>query len=592
MNVSEYIFDFLQKKGLTTVYMVSGSSAMWLTDALYKNDKLKAVCCHHEQACAMAADGYGRIHGIPGVSLVTIGPGATNAITGVAGAYTDSSPMFVISGQASSKLLQYEVDTGIRQHGTQSLNLQPLVSSITKYFAAVMNPDDIRYHMEKAYYMAMEGRKGPVWIDVPVDIQNKEISKDLKGYEETEINNKVNKFKKCDYKYVIDEIIKSKKPLILAGGGVRQSGSAELLNELCNKYSVPVAVSRGGIDVISSDSPYFAGRPGAYGDRTSHFAIQACDFLLILGSRLSVSTIGYYPKQFAQRANKIMVDTDVLELERDDVPIEHKYCIDLKEFLSGLLEEAKDRKRDNYDEVKEWLDFINKSRLRYPNVKEEYSNEIPLNEYYVTSEISKAAAKDCNIVVDTGSVCNIVSQSWELKKGQRYIISGGLSCMGFWAAAEGAYQEERELIAITGDGSAQMNIQELATLKYNNIPLKLFIYNNNGYMLIRHNQHNYMDDRFLGVGPDSGVHTPDFCKVASAYGIRSYKIKTGEELRNGLSEIMGLCEPVVVEIMVQEFAPIIPRIASKVMPDGSLKAAEFDDLYPFLDEDGNEINKS
>lgn len=585
MTVSEYIFDFLQKKGLTTVYMVSGSSAMWLTDSLYKNKELKAVCCHHEQACAMAADGYGRTRGIPGACLVTIGPGATNAVTGVAQAYVDSSPMFVLSGQASSKLLKYEIETGIRQNGTQSINLAPMVSSITKYFAAVMDPSDIRYHMERAYFEAVDGRKGPVWIDVPVDIQNKQVPEEMVGFIPGVQSEKDND--KSVYEGICVGLMKAKKPLIMAGGGVRQAECVGLLKALCEKYDIPVVTSRAGIDVIASDSRYFVGRPGAYGDRASHHAIQTCDIMLILGSRLSVSTIGYYPNRFAGNAVKYMADIDPKELAREDVPIDYKFCIGLKEFMTGLLQVSSPVSFSK-EERKDWFEELGSFKERYPNVKENYKNEKPLNEYYVTSRISYYASADCNIVVDTGSVCNIVSQSWDIKEGQRYLISGGLSCMGFWATGEGAYEEGRQVIAITGDGSAQMNIQEFATLKYNKIPLKLFIYNNNGYMLIRHNQHNYMSDRFLGVGPDSGVQTPEYTKVASAYGLKSYLITTVEELERALPEIMLLNEPVIVEITVQEFAPIIPRIASKVMPDGSLKAAEFDDLYPFLDENGNE----
>lgn len=590
MTVAEYIFNFLQRKGLTTVYMVSGSSAMWLTDALYKNENLKAICCHHEQAAAMAADGYGRIHGTPGTCLVTIGPGATNAITGVAQAYLDSSPMFVISGQANSRLIKYEINTGIRQNGTQSLNLEPMVSSITKYFAAVMEPEDIRYHMERAYFEAMDGRKGPVWIDVPVDIQNRKVPENMDGFEfnALTLDNKVSEIiynNGIDYRYIIEKLRGAKKPLILAGGGIRQANSVELLKRFCNKFNIPVVLSRGGIDVVSSDSQYFVGRPGTYGDRASHFAIQACDFLLILGSRLSVSTIGYYPQRFAENALKIMIDVDSKELERDDVPIDIKCCIDVWEFLDRVLEETIE---EPIESRKEWFEYLEDMKKRYPNVKEAYANEKPLNEYYVTSVLSKMASSMANIVVDTGSVCNIVSQSWHLKDGQRYLISGGLSCMGFWTTALGAYEENKQLIAITGDGSAQMNIQELATMQYTQIPLKLFIYNNNGYMLIRHNQHNYMNDRFLGVGPDSGLQTPNFAQVAEAYGIKAYKVESAEELIDRIPEILVLNEPVVCEIKVQEFAPIIPRIASKVMPDGSLKAAEFDDLFPFLDENGEE----
>ncbi len=579
MTVSEYIFDFIKKMGCNKVFMVSGSSAMWLTDALKRNDALEAICCHHEQVAAMAADGYGRINHVPGACLVTIGPGATNAITGVAQAFLDSSPMFVVSGQANSRLLQYAMDTGIRQQGCQSIYLEPIVSSITKYFAAVMNPDDIPKIMAEAYYEAMNGRKGPVWIDVPVDIQNRQISDEVLNKDWQKVFSVLDIPVK-DIQNIASLLGKAEKPLVLAGFGVRSADATEELKELCDYVSVPVVTSRGGIDVVETEYPLFVGRPGSYGDRASHFAIQEADFLLILGSRLSISTIGYYPERFAKNAVKVMVDIDKKELDKQDVPIDYKFRADLKQFLQMLNTELKKIKIPNHSE---WVKHCMDNKKKYPTVIESYMHETPHNEYYVTKLISDAVMEEATIVVDTGSVCNIVSQSWQLKKGQRYLISGGLSCMGFWATALGAYHEGRQLIAIAGDGSTQMNIQEFATLKYNNIPLKLFIYNNNGYMLIRHNQHNYMDDRFLGVGPDSGLQTPDFCKVANAFGIKSVKIGESDDIKSKIHEVMQMGEPVICEIMCQEFAPIVPRIASRVMPDGSLKAAEFEDLYPFLD---------
>lgn len=574
MTVSEYIFEFLQKKGCQRVYMVSGSSAMWLTDALQRNPKLEAVCCHHEQAAAMAADGYGRVNDVPGACLVTIGPGATNAITGVAQAYLDSSPMFVLSGQANSRLLQYMVETGIRQKACQSLNLEPMVKPITKYFAAVMNPDDIPQIMEDAYFQSMDGRRGPVWIDVPVDIQNRPVSEDAIQAAKPHDSAKI-VYKKEEIATVCEWIKEAKKPLVVAGYGVRSAGAVELLRAFCEKNRIPVVTSRGGIDVMPTESELFIGRPGSYGDRASHFAIQEADLLLILGSRLSISTIGYYPQRFGKNAKKIMVDIDPKEINKEDVPIDLKILGDTGEFLKQIQDTVEKQ------EWEEWICHCNENKEKYPVLQEEYKEQEPLNEYYVTNVLAKQV-EDANIIVDTGSVCNVVSQSWIVKENQRYLISGGLSCMGFWATAMGAYQEGKELIAIAGDGSIQMNIQEFATLSYNKISLKLFVYNNNGYMLIRHNQHNYMDDRFLGVGPDSGVQTPDFCKVASAYGIKSVKIESKDELEEKIKAVLKEKEPVVCEIMCQEFAPIVPRIASRVMPDGSLKAAEFEDLYPFL----------
>lgn len=594
MTVSDYIFEFIESKGCQTVYMVSGSSAMWLADALCRNNQLQAICCHHEQAAAMSADSYGRVNGIPGVCLVTIGPGATNAVTGVAQAYLDSSPMFILSGQANSRLLEYEKKTGIRQHGTQSLNLEPVVGSITKYFAAVMNPEDIRYHMEKAYFEAMNGRKGPVWIDVPVDIQNMQVPERMAGYEceNDNIQSSYNFIKDSNLENtmisrVIDMLCNAEKPLILAGYGIQSAGACAELIQLTEMLNIPVVTSRGGIDVIDSEHPLYIGRPGSYGDRASHFAIQECDGLLILGSRLSISTIGYYPKQLAGNALKIMVDVDDKELAKEDVPVDIKIHADLKVFMPALLQEL--LRQGVKKQHQDWIQRCHGWKEKYPVVQPGYDSETPLNEYYFTKVLSEEMPGNANVIVDTGSVCNIVSQSWIIKENQRYLISGGLSCMGFWAASIGAVQEGRQTIAITGDGSAQMNIQELATLQYNNLPIKLFVYNNNGYMLIRHNQHNYMNDRFIGVGPDSGLRTPNFCKVADAYGVKSVRIVKEDNIQDKIRQVLEAEEPVLCEVMVQEFAPIVPRIASKVMPDGSLKAADFDDLYPFLDNKDKEL---
>lgn len=567
MTVSEYIFDFLHKKGIDTVFMVSGSTAMWLTDALCRNQDIRAVCNHHEQAAVMSADINARLSGRLGAALVTIGPGATNAITGVAQAYTDSSAVLVLSGQASSKLLKYEQDTGIRQHGTQSLDLGPIVSSITKYFAAVMDPADIRYHMERACYEAMNGRKGPVWLDVPVDIQNKQVPEEMRGFTPP-----AEKYDDIAVNRIKELLSVSKKPLILAGGGA----DAESVETLSHKLRIPVVTSRMGIGCIPSDDPYYVGRPGSNGQRAAHFAIQQADLLLILGCRLSVSTIGYYPDRFGKNAVKIQVDVDRKELEKQDVPVDYKVRTTVRKFAEAIedLPAA---------ESQEWVSHCREMREKYPVVLPEYRESNPLNSYYFTDLLAKEAPENAVVTVDTGSVCNAVSQTWRLKKGQRYFISGGLSCMGFWAGSIGAV--DQPVIALSGDGSVSMNIQEFATLAYNKLPVKLFVYNNNGYMLIRHNQHNYMNDRFLGVGPDSGVQTPDFCRVAQAYNLPAVRIQYGDDIPAKIRQVLNMDGPVVCEVILEQFGPMAPRIASRVMPDGSLKAAEYDDLAPFLEKE-------
>lgn len=575
MTVSELIFDYLAGLGCKLAYMVSGSSAMWLTDALQRNKQIKAVCCHHEQAAAMSADAYGRMEGIPGICLVTIGPGATNAITGVAGAYVDSSPMIVLSGQANSRLLQYETDTGIRQHGTQSLPLKEIVSPITKYFAAVMDPADIRYHLERACYECVSGRPGPVWLDIPVNVQNMQVPQTAKGFQRPEEASPPDMEL---IKQAAELLSSAKRPLILAGNGVRLSGAAGIFQRFADTYRIPVVTSRGGIDCIESENSLYVGRPGSYGDRPSHFAIQNCDVLLILGSRLSVSTVGYYPDRFAGKAKRIMVDIDQKELDKPDVPLTLRIHMDVKLFLE-LLE--RQLQKTSWEPA--WLEGLTTLKKKYPVVEGRYFEETPLNAYAFTKMLTEQAPENAVVVVDTGSVCNIVSQTWDVKQGQRYLISGGLSCMGFWAAGIGAATLGKQTVVLTGDGSAQMNIQELATLAYHKLPVKLFVYQNHGYMLIRHNQHNYMDDRFLGVGPDSGVQTPDFCKIAQAYGIPAIRITSESDVKEEIRRVFEETGPILCEVILQDFQDIAPRIASRVMPDGSLKAAEFEDLYPFID---------
>lgn len=566
MTVSEYIFDFLQSRGVDTVFMVSGSSAMWLTDALCRNQELKAVCNHHEQAAVMSADIRARLTGKLGAALVTVGPGATNAITGVAQAFTDSSAVVVLSGQVSSRLLKYEQDTGIRQHGTQSLDLEPIVTPITKYFAAIMDPADTRYHIERAYYEALHGRKGPVWLDVPVDIQNKQVPEEMRGFTPEETQYDV-----IDTEKLAKALAKSKKPLILAGGGA----DAAYVSQLSHALHIPVVTSRMGIGCICSDDPYYVGRPGSNGQRAAHFAIQQADLLLVLGCRLSVSTIGYYPDRFAGHAYKVQVDVDKKELDKSDVPVDYKIHATVQQFaeaLSGLPPVSSDA----------WVAHCLEMREKYPVVLPEYAQADPMNSYYFTKLLTQEVPEGAVITVDTGSVCNVVSQSWQMKKDQKYFISGGLSCMGFWAGSIGTV--DVPVIALAGDGSVSMNIQEFATMKEYGLPIKLFVYKNNGYMLIRHNQHNYMDDRFLGVGPDSGVWMPDFCRVAQAYDIPAVRIRREDDIPAKIKQVLEMDGPVVCEVILEEFGPMAPRIASRVMPDGSLKAAEYDDLAPFLDQ--------
>ena len=579
MTVAEYIFDFLEKHGTNTVFMVSGSSAMWLTDALARNKNITKVCNLHEQAAVMAADCYSKVNNRPGAVMVTVGPGAMNAITGIAEAFVDSSSVFIVSGQVNSRLLAYQEQTGIRQDGTQGVNLRPIVSSITKYFAVIDAPEKAVSMVARAYYEATHGRKGPVWLDVPVNVQNMQIPESaFVDALADELPQMLLTVPEQEIQDIADRLANAERPLIFAGQGVRSAGAENLLQQLCQQFDVPVVISRMGIDVVPSDSEYFAGRPGAYGNRSAHFALQNADFLLVLGCRLAVSAIGYYPDRLAQHAYKVQVDLDEKELAKTSVPINKKIQQDAKALLTQLLRQHTTGTHEAWRrQCKHWSE-------QYPAVTAEQREAEPLNTYAITEELARQAAPDAVVVVDTGTVCNVVSQAWQLKAGQRYLISGGLSCMGYWASAIGACYADvpRQVIAITGDGSLQMNIQEFGTLAQYQLPLKLFVYN--GYLLIKHNQHNYMHDRFLGVNPASGVYVPDVAAIASAYGLQHLRIAKRDEIADGIARALRATGPFICEVVCDDFQAMVPRLSSRVMPDGSLKASEFDDLYPFLPE--------
>lgn len=582
LTVSEYIYDFLSNKAVNTVFMVSGSSAMWLVDALARETRYKVICNNHEQASAMSAEVYARMTGNPAICLVTVGPGATNSITGVAGAYMDSAPMIVLSGQASTGMLKLTQSAGVRQMGTQSLSLDEMVRPITKYFAAVMNEADIKYHLERAYHEATTGRPGPVWLDIPVDIQNKQIPEHMNGF----IPDKLPEQDFVDLKSVSKWLSNAKRPLFLAGQGVRLSGAVDKLIQFVEKHQIPVITSRLGIDVIPTEHSLYVGRPGAYGDRPSHYAIQNCDVLLCIGSRTAVSCVGYNGKAIASNAKKIVVDIDKAEAYKDYIPMDAHFVCDAGLFLDKLNAELKTPLDTN-----QWIERCCAWRDKYSIIQPEYREETPINSYYAIERFSNAAPDNAAVIVDTGTVCNVASQTWRIKDNQRYIISGGFSCMGYWAGAIGAAASgTNTVIALTGDGSFQMNVQELATIAYNKLPIKLFVFENGGYLLIRLNQHNYMNDRYLGVGPDSGVGLPNIAAVASAYGLKTVEISYPGEFDTKLCEVYACPGPVVCVVHTKCFQEMAPRMASKVMPDGSLKASDYEDLCPFLPDDEHKGN--
>ncbi len=581
MNVSEYIFDFFYKKNLDTVFMVTGGQAMWLNDAVGKHGGYHIICTHHEQSAAMSADAYGRITNKPGIALVTAGPGSVNAMNGLVGGYTDSSPMIIISGQAALSFVQYQDKTRIRQFGIQGINIRPLVENVTKFFITVDDPQKIAFYLEKAYAFATTGRSGPVWIDVPLDIQKMEVDERYLMHYKEEAPQEGPVTAKQAAKQAYELLAKSKRPVLLVGQGVSLAGARAAFREFADKARIPVITSRLGIDLIESDSDLYVGRPGNYGERSANFAIQNADLILSVGCRLAASLVGHNARAFGKNAVKFVVDIDREELDKPGVNIDYKVKMDCRTFFEKMQEQFDPDAIPRYDE---WIALCNKWKKAYPVVLPQYKDEKPVNSYYFTGKLSELASKEDMILVDTGSCFHVACQSWKIKKGQKFLTTGGLSSMGYWAAGIGACManNRKNTIVITGDGSLQMNIQEFATISHNKLPVKTFIFNNNGYLLIRHTQRNFMENRLVGEGPASGVWCPDALEIAKAYGIKGVRIDSVDGMEEKIKEVLAFDGPVICDVMTPEWQLLIPRVASDKLPDGTLVSREYEDMFPYL----------
>ena len=583
MNVANYIVDFIANRGVENIFMITGGQAMFLNDAVYQNKKIKPIFHHHEQAAGMAAEAYGRISGNLGVAMVTAGPAAVNVLNGVVGAWVDSAPMMVISGQSSSTNVSYMASSGIRQYGLQGIYMQPLASAVTKYYVFVDDPENISFYMEKAYYLATHGRPGPVWIDVPLDIQRAEIpAKFRQQFSPSEVND-IPMVSPKDITKVADLLAAAKRPLLVAGQGIRIAKAQEQLDEFLVKTNMPVVTTRLGIDLIDSQSKIFVGRPGLYGDRSANFAVQQADFILCVGARLDPGIVGYDAKDWGRRAKKVVVDIDSKELNKPGITPLIKIQGDAKEFLSLLLRRIGKTK---FTDHSQWKTTCAKWRKKYPTVLPSYKNETPVNSYYLTERLSLAAKKTDMIVVDTSSPFHVVCQAWKIKKGQRFLTTGGISTMGYWPAAIGVCvaSGNKRTIVVTGDGCLQMNIQELATVKHTNLPIKLFIINNGGYLLIRHTQKTHMEGRLLGESAKTGLWIPDTIKIARAYDIKAVSIDSPIDIDRKIKEVLTFPGPVICDVKSPFWQFIGPRVSSEKLPDGRMVSRPYEDMFPFLDE--------
>lgn len=581
MTLANIIIDFLAKKGVGTIFMVTGGQAMYLNDAVYRNKKIKPIYTHHEQAAGMAAEAFARIKRSPGVAMVTAGPGSINVLNGVLGGWVDSSPMMIISGQSNSSVAKYMEMNPIRQHGTQGINIEAHVKTATKYFKTINDPEKVLYYMEKAFHIATTGRTGPVWINVPLDLQRKDL--DLKKLKHFTIPKKKfnNKTEDANATEIVNLLTKSKRPLIIAGQGIRIAKAEKDFTKFINTVKPVVMTTRLGIDLIDSNNVLFGGRPGLYGDRFANINVQNADLILIIGARMDTGITGYDQDNWGRNAKKVYIDIDKEELKKPGIKIDLKINSDASILLPILNKKLKKSKLPIFSD---WLKFTNELKSKYPTVKQEYKKQHPVNSYYLVKRLSEFANKDDMILVDTSSPFHVACQAWDIKLGQRFLTTGGISTMGYWPAGIGVglSNPKKRTIVITGDGCLQMNLQELATVKQNNIPIKLFIFNNNGYLLIRHTQKSHFNERFMGESPKTGLFIPDSIKLSKVYGIKGIRINNTSELDRKIMEVLNYPGPVICDVITPEWQLIVPRIVSKKTPDGKMVSRPYEDLFPFL----------
>ena len=587
IKVSKYISEFLVKSGIKDCFMVTGGGAMHLDDAIGHEEGIYCVFNHHEQACAIAAEGYTRMTGRLAAVCVTSGPGGTNTITGVIGGWLDSIPMFVISGQVKRETTTWAAaELNLRQLGDQEFSIIDSVKNMTKYAVMVTDPLTIAYHLEKALYLATDGRGGPVWLDIPLDVQGARIETDdlLHFDSSTEMTWDTPKVTDAQIDILVRKICEAKAPLVLAGTGINLGRATDRLLKFLDKYRIPVVTAWNANDTVAYDNPYYAGMPGTVGIRSGNFAVQNCDLLISLGCRMNIRMIGYTHHDFARNAFKVMVDIDPRELHKPTVKADLPIHADVNDFLDKMLAVPYEPQAEH----EKWVEWCRGLLNRFPAVRSDHHKNGLINPYVFIDMLFDDLDSSDRIICGNGAACVITFQAAKIKQGQRMFTNSGCAAMGYgFPAALGVAVSDnsRRTICIDGDGSVMMNIQELATVAYNRLNIKLFILNNNGYLSIRQTQRNLFKPPFVGIDSDSGVGFPDFEKLAAAFGIPYFKLDSERNAGDVFGKVLNSEGPCICEAMVDPGQNFEPKSSSKVLPDGRIVSPSLDDMAPFLDRD-------
>lgn len=604
-RVADILVEELARQGLKQVFMITGGGAMHLNDAFGRCRNLEIFFNHHEQACSLAAESYCRLGGLPAIVNVTSGPGGINALNGVYGAYVDSIGMVVVSGQIKRETMARNYPLPLRQLGDQEVDIIPMVRPITKYAVELQNPLRVREVAAKAVYLAAHGRPGPVWIDVPLDIQGMLIDEDsapgwdaaapgalaeLRGDTDLQPNSlgDFNMLSLPEMEAKAEELVRrlqtSKRPVLLAGGGVRMAGCHDAFLELAERLGIPAVSAWNAHDAIPDAHPCYCGRPGTIGDRPGNFTVQNADFLLTLGCRLNIRQISYDWKAFASRAWKAQVDADPAELYKPTLNTDLPIHADLVDFLPVLL-----RKLEGWEkkpEHAEYLAWCRERRERYPVVTERHRAPGKVNPYHFMDCLFSLLEDDDIVVTANGSACVVSFQSAKIKAGTRLYTNSGNATMGYdLPAAIGAALaagKTKRIICLAGDGSIMMNLQEMASIAGAGLPIIIYLLNNNGYHSIRQTQTAYFSDNMLGLAPDTGVYFPDFMRVAESFGFSGIRISNTEQLEKELPGTLQGNGPAFHEVILDETQFFEPKLVSRKLPDGTMVSPRLDDMAPFL----------
>lgn len=592
MRVSDYVMNFLEESGVGHIFMLSGGGIMYLVDAL-GHSNMEYVCCHHEQAAGIAAQAYAMQRNSLGVCMVTTGPGGTNALTAAGAAYVDSTPVLFLTGQV--KTADFASLRHVRQFGAQENDIISMAKPVTKYAVTVMGAEDIRYHLEKAVYLALHGRRGPVWIDIPLDIQNAEIEPaSLTGFDIHEIDDADIKAETEPDEAAISKVIdrtydllkRSKRPLLLIGHGVDASDAHEIFEKVQGRLKVPVESTWRALSIMNNDNPYFFGSPGLQANRYSNLIIQAADLLIVLGSRLDNMITAFNEEHFAYRAEKIIVDIDVNEPGKLVMPDKTVAVCNVRYFLNKLNERIDEKELPDFAD---WLDFCRNVKDAYPLLNEKQESQADMVDLYkMTMKLSEYCTENDVLVVSSTSRCNTAGHmAFQHKKGQRVISSMGFGSMGFalpsvvgcWFASG-----RRRIIMLEGDGSLQLNIQELQTIVHHKIDAKLFIFHNAGYAAIATMQNRNFDGFHVGCDAESGVTLPDLGKISQAYGIPYYQVASNSEIEQGIRQTLGCNGAAICEFVGAITYDEIPKCISALDESGNRVSAALENPFPFLSE--------